>query len=88
LDEHTIIKVKEMMTYSIRHGKGKDGQTSLRRIAEEIAEAHPDVVTLQGVDRFLPRSGFQDQLNRLGKQLGMYSCFSPSSLSSNTVMPF
>jgi endonuclease/exonuclease/phosphatase family metal-dependent hydrolase len=67
-----------VMTYGIRHGKGMDGKTNLRRIAKEIAEAHPDVVTLQGVDRFSPRSGFQDQLNRLSKQLGMYSCFSPS----------
>ncbi|MCQ6560223.1 endonuclease/exonuclease/phosphatase family protein [Paenibacillus mendelii] len=66
------------MTYGIRHGKGMDGRTSLRHIAEDIAEANPDVVSLQGVDRFLPRSGFQDQVNRLAKQLGMYSCFSPS----------
>ncbi|GGD68802.1 endonuclease/exonuclease/phosphatase family protein [Paenibacillus nasutitermitis] len=67
-----------VMTYGIQHGKGMDGKTSLRRIAYEIAEAHPDIVTLQGVDRFSPRSGFQDQLNWLAKQLGMYSCFAPS----------
>lgn len=71
----TYIRV---MTYNIQHGKGRDGQTSLHRIAEEIAKANTDVVALQGVDRFLPRSGFRDQLNRLAKQLGMYSCFSPS----------
>ncbi|CAM4408664.1 endonuclease/exonuclease/phosphatase family protein [Paenibacillus alkaliterrae] len=67
-----------VMTYSIRHGKGMDGKTSLSRIAGEIAKAHPDLVALQGVDRFLPRSGFQDQLKRLAQLLGMHACFSPS----------
>lgn len=67
-----------VMTYSIRHGKGMDGQTDLLRLVEEITKANADVVTLQGVDRFLPRSGFQDQLKKLAKQLRMYSCFSPS----------
>lgn len=65
-----------VMTYNIQHGKGRDGKTSLHRIAEEIAKANADVVALQGVDRFLPRSGFRDQLNKLAN--GMYSCFSPS----------
>ncbi|WP_336774262.1 endonuclease/exonuclease/phosphatase family protein [Paenibacillus sp. MMO-58] len=67
-----------VMTYNIRHGKGMDGKTSLRRIADQIAKARADIVALQGVDRFLPRSGFKDQLNWLAKQLGMYFCFSPS----------
>jgi len=67
-----------VMTFGIRHGKGMDGKTNLHHIAKEIAEAHPDVVTLQEVDRFSPRSGFQDQLKRLAEELGMYSCFSPS----------
>ncbi|WP_052476323.1 endonuclease/exonuclease/phosphatase family protein [Cohnella kolymensis] len=68
----------KVMTYNIHHGEGMDGKTSLYPIAEEIARAHADVVVLQGVDRFLPRSGFKHQLNRLAKHLGMYSCFSPS----------
>ncbi|KOP68426.1 hypothetical protein AMS62_26635 [Bacillus sp. FJAT-18019] len=67
-----------LMTYSIRHGKGLDGHTKLQRLAEEIAKTNADVVALQGIDRFIPRSGFQDQLKKLSKQLGMYSCFSPS----------
>ncbi|MDQ6420810.1 endonuclease/exonuclease/phosphatase family protein [Paenibacillus sp. LHD-117] len=67
-----------VMTYGMHHGKGMDGKKSLHRIAEEIAKAHPDIVALQGMDRFLPRSGFQDQLKRLANLLGMYACFSPS----------
>ncbi|MBU5348351.1 endonuclease/exonuclease/phosphatase family protein [Paenibacillus lautus] len=67
-----------LMTYSVRHGKGLDGHTKLHRIAEEIAKSNADVVALQGIDRYIPRSGFQDQLKKLSKQLGMYSCFSPS----------
>ncbi|WP_133257498.1 endonuclease/exonuclease/phosphatase family protein [Paenibacillus montanisoli] len=73
----TILNMR-VMTYNIRHGKGMDGQTNLRRLVEEIAKANADVVTLQGVDRFLPQSGFKDQLKKLAKQLRMYSCFSPS----------
>lgn len=67
-----------LMTYSVRHGKGLDGKTKVQRIAEEIAKTNADVVALQGIDRYMPRSGFQDQLKKLSKQLGMYSCFSPS----------
>ncbi|MGG4096131.1 endonuclease/exonuclease/phosphatase family protein [Paenibacillus lautus] len=75
MDNNINLKV---MSYSIRHGKGLDGKASLSRIAEVITKVQPDIVALQGVDRFLPRSGFRDQLKRLAKQLGMHACFSPS----------
>ncbi|WP_372637861.1 endonuclease/exonuclease/phosphatase family protein [Cohnella sp.] len=72
-----LINLK-VMSYNIRHGKGLDGKVSLRRIAEVITKTQSDVVALQGVDRFMPRSGFRDQLKKLAKQLGMHACFSPS----------
>ena len=73
MDDNINLKV---MSYSIRHGKGLDGKASLSRIAEVITKAQPDIVALQGVDRFMPRSGFRDQLKRLAKLLGMHACFS------------
>jgi len=67
-----------VITYSIRHGKGLDGKTRLDRVAETIERTHPDIVNLQGVDRFMPRSGFRDQFKNLADKLGMHACFSPS----------
>lgn len=66
------------MTLNIHHGKGIDGRTSLQRIANEMERSGADVIALQEVDRFLPRSGFCDQPNWLAHHLGMNVCFSPS----------
>ncbi|WP_135554892.1 endonuclease/exonuclease/phosphatase family protein [Paenibacillus cymbidii] len=67
-----------IMTYNIRHGKGLDNKTNLRRIAAEIAKAKVDVAALQEVDRHFSRSGFQDQAAILANLLGMHVSFSPS----------
>jgi endonuclease/exonuclease/phosphatase family metal-dependent hydrolase len=74
---NTFHEIK-IMTFNIRHAKGMDGRVRLKRIAEEIRASGPDIIALQEVDRFHPRSGFQDQAKRLGKLLGMNSVFSPS----------
>lgn len=74
---HNPIQLK-VMTYNIHHGKGYDGKTSLSRIAEQMIKSGAEIVALQEVDRFLPRSGFQDQPRLLARQLGMNACFSPS----------
>lgn len=68
-----------IMTYNIRHGRGMDNKTSLRRIAAEIAKAQVDVAALQEVDRYFSlRSGFRDQAATLASMLGMHATFSPS----------
>ncbi len=67
-----------VMTFNIRHGKGLNGKVSLRPIAAEIRRSGADVVALQEVDRFHPRSGFRDQIRKLGRMLDMEWCFAPS----------
>jgi endonuclease/exonuclease/phosphatase family metal-dependent hydrolase len=67
-----------VMTFNIRHAKGVDNKVQLDRIIEVIRQANPDIVGLQEVDRYNIRSGFKDQMNELGKALGMSWTFSPS----------
>lgn len=58
------------VTYNIRYGVGLDGRLDLDRIADTVADA--DVVALQEVDRFWPRSGMRDQPRELGKRLPLH----------------
>lgn len=66
------------MSFNIHHAKGLDGKVDLGRIAELIDRSGADVVGLQEVDRFVWRSGFQDQPEKLGSALGMQWRFAAS----------
>lgn len=72
------IRHLRVMTFNIRHAKGMDGKVDLSRVAGAILKADADVVALQEVDRYQPRSGFQNQVKRLAARLGMHDSFSPS----------
>ncbi len=48
------------VTYNIQYGKGRDNRIDLSRIAHEISGA--DLIALQEVDRFWPRTGQVDQV--------------------------
>jgi endonuclease/exonuclease/phosphatase family metal-dependent hydrolase len=58
------------VTYNIHFGVGRDGHHDLDRIAASIDGA--DVIALQEVERFWPRSGMVDQPSELGKRLPEY----------------
>lgn len=64
-----------ILAYNIKHGRGMDGAVDLRRIAEVIDRAKPDVVALQEVDSAVERSGRVDQATILGELTGMHSVF-------------
>lgn len=53
----------KLVTYNIQFGKGLDGRVDLDRIADEIRGA--DIIALQEVERFWPRSGNTDQVASL-----------------------
>lgn len=67
-----------VMTFNIHHGVGMDGQLNLKRIADVITAAKPDIVGLNEVDRFHRRSDHIDEASYLGDLTGMYSIFGPS----------
>lgn len=65
----------KVMTFNIRHGLGRSGEVDLGAVAETIKAADPDIVALQEVDRFWPRSGFEDQTRVLAQTLDYYAAF-------------
>lgn len=67
-----------VLTYNIRHGEGLDGRVALGRVAAVLAVCDPDLVALQEVDAFLPRSGFRHQARFLARLLGMRYVFGPT----------
>jgi endonuclease/exonuclease/phosphatase family metal-dependent hydrolase len=68
----------KIMTYNIRHGKGIDNIVDLKRIEREIRWSGVEIVALQEVDRYVPRSRFTDQVRELARELGMYYAFEPT----------
>ena len=82
----------KVMTYNIRHGLGNQlfggsatsggGLVDLERTAAVIRSQDADVVALQEVDRFWPRSGSIDQPSELARMLGMESRF-----AANMILP-
>lgn len=63
-----------VMTLNIHFGIGPDG-FDISRIARFISSQRVDVVLLQEVDRFLPRSRYLDLPTRLARETGMESAF-------------
>lgn len=67
-----------VMTYNIRYGRGIDGVVHLGGIAEVIKRERVDIVGLQEVERFSPRSHFVDQTTLLAEELGFYAIYGPA----------
>ncbi len=57
-------------TYNIQYGRGLDDRVDLERIADTVRDA--DVIALQEVERYFPRSGEIDQVDVLTNQLSGY----------------
>lgn len=78
IEEEEGMGVLRVMTYNIHLGKGMDDQLDLGRIAQVIQEADVDLVGLNEVDYFMPRTGFVNQIKALGEKLQMHGCFAPA----------
>lgn len=65
-------------TFNIRHGRGLDGRVDLDRSAAVIRSLDADVIALQEVDRFLERSGHEDQAAVLARLTGYEIGFWPT----------
>jgi endonuclease/exonuclease/phosphatase family metal-dependent hydrolase len=72
--QHTAIPKEDkevlLMTFNIRHGVDGDGNESLNSIIEEIKNSDAQIIALQEVDRYMPRSGFKDQAKEIAMALG------------------
>lgn len=62
------------MTYNVHRGIGLDKECDLKRIADVISQAQPDVVAIQEVDKITVRH-FYNQLGRLGARTGMHATY-------------
>lgn len=67
-----------VVTYNIRNCRGVNGKVSLTAVASTLAGIKPDIVGLQEVDCFNPRSGFANQAAKLGGMLGMHHVYGPN----------
>ena len=64
-----------VLSYNIHHGEGIDRVLDLQRIAKVINSVHPDIVSLQEVDRTTTRVKNQDQPALLDKATSMQVIF-------------
>ena len=54
-------------TYNIQYGRGKDGRFDIARVVEAVESA--DIIALQEVERFWPRTGMVDQPAEIAARL-------------------
>jgi endonuclease/exonuclease/phosphatase family metal-dependent hydrolase len=65
-----------VVTFNIRHGRGRSGVVDLGRTADTLTALGADVVCLQEVDRhFSERSDWADQATELAERLGMTAAY-------------
>lgn len=68
-----------VMTYNIQHGQGVDGKVSLEESMAVIRAVDPDILLVNEVDVYWPRSGNVDQVSLLAKDLDYpYVYFAPT----------
>jgi len=68
----------KIVTYNIQYSRGKDERYDLARVVEEVAEA--DIIALQEVERFYPRTGMSDQPAEIAARLpGHYFVYGPET---------
>ena len=68
-----------LVTFNVHHGVGDDGRHDLARLARLLADAEPDVICLQEVDRhFGERSEHVDQALLLASALDLELAWGPA----------
>jgi len=60
------------LTYNIHKGIGNDNLYRLDRIIDVIRESKADIICLQEVDQFVPRSNFEDTAQIIAEALQMH----------------
>ncbi len=68
----------KIMTYNIRYGKGLDDNLNLDRIIEIINNSNAQIIALNEVEKKMPRSQFQNQVEIIAERLDMNYIFGPN----------
>lgn len=71
----------KFVTYNIQYGLGQDGRYDLERTAAAVSGA--DVIALQEVERFWPRSGMVDEVAEMARLLPGYHWVFGANLDMN-----
>lgn len=66
------------VTYNIQYGKGQNGQVDLGKTIIKLQAMDAQIISLQEVERYSVRSGFQDQVKLIAEGLDMHATFYPS----------
>lgn len=67
-----------IVTWNLHAGVGGDGRLDVGRLAREIRSLDADLVALQEVDAYRPRSGFASQWREYGEATGLAAFFGPN----------
>ena len=78
----TAHRTLRVATFNIHHGADPDDLYDLERIATVIDSLDVDIIGLQEVDRFWPRSEFADQPQWLSRRLRMWKAY-----GANLILP-
>ncbi|MFZ5633841.1 MAG: endonuclease/exonuclease/phosphatase family protein [Bacillota bacterium] len=69
------LKTIRVVTFNIRHGRGTDNRVDLKRAAGVLGHTGGELIGLQEVDRYTPRSRFCHQPGYLGRLLRKHWVF-------------
>lgn len=72
-----------VLSYNIRHGEDKWGESNLRDVLKVIQDHNPHLVALQAVDSLDDNGVINHQIRRLAAQTGMYYLYGASGNMSN-----
>ena len=67
----------KIMTYNIRHGKGLDNRQQFLRITDLVRNTRPDILGINELDCYNPRSKLENQPRLLADTLGYEFVFHP-----------
>lgn len=76
LSNANTTSVFRVMTYNIHSASGPDNKVNTQRIANFILSQNVDLVSLNEVARFMPRSDGRDTIGELAQETGMTFVFS------------
>lgn len=68
----------KIVSYNIRHARGLDDKVDISRVAAVLKDSGAQLIGLQEVDKYLPRSHFQHQAKELGLLLNKFWAYGPN----------